>query len=256
MEIKHLLKKNGKFLYTKKMEENKIILPDVSLCAIVRDEKMNPAGGIERFVASHVPFVEEAVIVDTGSVDGTREILEELRSKYSNLKIFDHKFEGFADARNYSLSKVKTKYALVLDADELITHKTQGNNWEKIKRNMREFSDYYYFNFKNIRSNGEIVFRSYWPHRLFTKESKMNEGKDTIWEFHEGLEKGSKVYTGAEIIHFISNDDLDSIKRKKFYRDGIKDEFKSEIINKNIAPSQIPGFTEWKKYNPQRDFYE
>lgn len=36
-----------------------VVLKDISLCAIIRDEMMNPAGGITRFVNSHVPFVEE-----------------------------------------------------------------------------------------------------------------------------------------------------------------------------------------------------
>src|SRR3989338_11169897 len=81
----------------------RIILPNTALCAIVRDELMNPAGGIENFVRLNVPHVEEAVIVDTGSVDGTREKLEELREQYPHMKVFDHPFDGFANSRNYSL---------------------------------------------------------------------------------------------------------------------------------------------------------
>lgn len=95
--------------------EKRVILSDCALCAIVRDEKMNPAGGIKKFVDSHVPFVEEAVIVDTGSIDGTREILEELESQYPNLKVHDIKFKGFADARNYSLDYAHCKYAFSWD---------------------------------------------------------------------------------------------------------------------------------------------
>nr|MBP7708770.1 hypothetical protein [Candidatus Pacearchaeota archaeon] len=60
----------------KPQTEKRTILPDTSLCAIVRDEIINPAqlpgkSGIRSFVESHVPYVEQAVIVDTGSVDGT-----------------------------------------------------------------------------------------------------------------------------------------------------------------------------------------
>jgi len=67
--------------------DNKIHLSDVSLCAIVCDEMKNFAGGIDSFVESIVPFVEEAVIVDTGSIDGIRERLEEMMSKYKTLKV-------------------------------------------------------------------------------------------------------------------------------------------------------------------------
>src|SRR3989338_10813740 len=86
----------------------RIILPNTALCAIVRDELMNPAGGIENFVRLNVPFVEEAIIVDTGSIDGTREALEELQVQYPNLRVVDHKFDGFANSRNVSLKQAKT----------------------------------------------------------------------------------------------------------------------------------------------------
>ena len=120
--------------------KSSIILEDVSLCAIVRDEKMNPAGGIQRFIESHVPFVEEAVIVDTGSKDGTREILEELESRYSNLRIFDHPFDGYGPSRNYSLEKANCKYVLVLDADELLTQTQPINDWKIIHKKIKGFT--------------------------------------------------------------------------------------------------------------------
>ena len=44
-------------------------LPNTSLCAIVRDEVINPAGEIADFLETILPFVEEAVVVDTGSID-------------------------------------------------------------------------------------------------------------------------------------------------------------------------------------------
>lgn len=56
-----------------------LVLPNTSLCSIVRDELMNPAGGIKDFMECIVPYVERAVIVDTGSLDGTREVLEEAK---------------------------------------------------------------------------------------------------------------------------------------------------------------------------------
>ena len=77
-----------KHFYLIHLMPQNIVLPDVSLAAIVRDEIMNPAGGIVDFVESVIPFLEEAVIVDTGSVDGTREALEELGVSINNEKHF------------------------------------------------------------------------------------------------------------------------------------------------------------------------
>jgi glycosyltransferase involved in cell wall biosynthesis len=96
--------------------------PKLCLCAIVRDEEINPAGGIADFLECTLPFVDNAVVVDTGSKDRTREILEESKAKYPNLKVFDYEFDGYAQARNYSLKMARAEnpdqYALVLDADE------------------------------------------------------------------------------------------------------------------------------------------
>ncbi|MBM3247524.1 glycosyltransferase, partial [Candidatus Pacearchaeota archaeon] len=104
------------------------ILPYTTLCAIVRDEMINPAqlpgkSGIRSFVESHVPYVEQAVIVDTGSVDGTRQELEQLQAEFPNLKVQYAKFEGYAQARNLSIDLAETPRVLVLDADEVITPK-------------------------------------------------------------------------------------------------------------------------------------
>ena len=82
------------------------VLKDTSLCAIVRDEKMNPAGGVERFLRSHLPYVEEVVVVDTGSVDGTRQILAGLEKEFAHLKVYDAVFRSYAQARNISLKKM------------------------------------------------------------------------------------------------------------------------------------------------------
>ena len=247
------------------INKNGIILPDVSLCAIVRDEKMNPAGGIERFVASHVPFVEEAVIVDTGSLDGTREILEKLEGEFKNLKIYDHKFNGFADARNYSLSKVKTKYALVLDADELITHEKPSNDWKIIHEKLKLGEERYNIQIKSILPNGrEKIFEEVHGGRL-SITSKMRY-KHSLFEcMTKDLFLNESFELKFCINHFVPSRERLEKKVERLYvqnpinfRFGMVDvgNFEKEIINKNIAPSQIPGFTEWKSYNPQRDNYE
>ena len=108
-----------------KQQYNIPVLKDTSLCAIVRDEEMNPAGGIRDYLHCVLPFIEQAIVVDTGSVDGTRQILEEMQGQYKNLKVFDHAFDGFAQSRNSVFDYIKknnlgTKYSLFLDADERI----------------------------------------------------------------------------------------------------------------------------------------
>ena len=76
------------------------ISDDVTLGIIVRDELMNPAGGILSMLNQHINSFSNVVVLDTGSVDGTRELLEHLSGQYSHLKLYDGRFKGYAHARN------------------------------------------------------------------------------------------------------------------------------------------------------------
>lgn len=234
-------------------QEEKIVLPDVSLCAIVRDEIINPAGGIERFVESHVPYVEEAVIADTGSVDGTREKLEELQAKYRNLKIVDFPFINYADARNKSLSFVKTKKALVLDADELITHKTPNNDWKRLFDFMNQYNkEAYIFDFLGISPDREN-FLDFDAHfiRLFTLSKKRRFVNDV----GEHMRNLAGFHTNEILIkHFVPSMSALELKKQNWYVlyniPGL-----DRLNQWSKGPSKVEGFAEWKAYNPKRDNY-
>ncbi len=225
-----------------------VVLPDTSLCAIVRDEIMNPAGGIKRFVDSHVPFVEEAVIVDTGSVDGTREALEELQSKYPNLRVFDHPFKDYSDARNYSLRQVKTKRALVLDADELLTHERPQDDFRTLRNFMEENpSGRYHFNFLQILPNGDLANLMENGLRVFEVSGDVRyDGRfcESIpfFSFENPLVIGDK----CKIKHFLPNGNGILLKKDNWY-------WGADFTK---SPSEVKGFEQWKQYNPQRDNFE
>ena len=85
-------------------------LPRLTLCMIVKNEKQN----LPRCLASVTPYVDEMIIVDTGSQDETPEIATQYGAKVKNFKWSD----DFASARNYALSQVSGDWVLVLDADE------------------------------------------------------------------------------------------------------------------------------------------
>ena len=82
----------------------------LSLSMIVRNE----AERLERCLASVADFVDEMVIVDTGSNDGTVAIAEGCGAVVHHLD-----WPGdFAPARNAALDLVQGEWVLVLDADE------------------------------------------------------------------------------------------------------------------------------------------
>ncbi|MSW49289.1 MAG: glycosyltransferase, partial [Actinobacteria bacterium] len=85
----------------------------VSLCMIVKDEEAM----LGRCLASVRPFVDELVVVDTGSTDRTVEIARE-----HGARILHHEWtHDFAAARNVSLEAATGDWILCLDADEVLS---------------------------------------------------------------------------------------------------------------------------------------
>lgn len=82
----------------------------LSACLIVKDE----IDMLEPCLQSLKGIVDEVIVVDTGSTDGTIELIQ----KY-DVKL--HHFEwvnDFAAARNFSISHATGDYVLIIDADE------------------------------------------------------------------------------------------------------------------------------------------
>lgn len=88
-------------------------MPSLALVLIVRNEERC----IGRCLASAAAYVDEIIVVDTGSKDRTKEILHD-----HGITVFDYAWSNdFAAARNYALSLSTSEWNLVLDADEYVT---------------------------------------------------------------------------------------------------------------------------------------
>ena len=83
---------------------------DSSLHLLVRNEMLLLPKLLE-YVES---WVDEIVVVDTGSTDGTLEVAR----RYTDRVFQVHLDHNFSVARNFGLSKVKTEWVFHLDADE------------------------------------------------------------------------------------------------------------------------------------------
>ena len=80
----------------------------VSLCMIVRNEEKV----LERCLKSVADIVDEIIIVDTGSIDRTKEIAADYTDK-----IYDFLWcDDFSAARNFAFSKGTGEYFLWMDA--------------------------------------------------------------------------------------------------------------------------------------------
>jgi tetratricopeptide (TPR) repeat protein len=84
----------------------------VSLCMIVKDEEAM----LPRALAAVAEFVDELIVVDTGSTDRTVEIAESFGAR-----VLHHEWDGdFAAARNVGLDVATSDWLLYLDADEVL----------------------------------------------------------------------------------------------------------------------------------------
>lgn len=94
----------------------------LSLCMIVKNE----AETLEQCLRLARPHVDEIVVVDTGSTDGTQDIARRYADVYDEIE-----WPGsFSDARNHSFDLASGDYILVLDGDEYI----EGDDaWQAIR---------------------------------------------------------------------------------------------------------------------------
>lgn len=109
--------------------------PKISLSIIVKNE----AKVIERMLNTVWPILDYYVVVDTGSTDGTQDIVRRFfEAKNIPGEVVDHEWVSFEDARNTALNLVKGKadFGFWIDADETFEMQ-QGTNIELLKRSRK-----------------------------------------------------------------------------------------------------------------------
>lgn len=89
----------------------------IGLSVIVKNESKV----IKRMLESVYPILDYYVVIDTGSTDGTQDIVREFfKEKGIPGEVIDHPWKNFEDARNKALESIKgkTDYGFWIDADE------------------------------------------------------------------------------------------------------------------------------------------
>lgn len=84
----------------------------ISLCMIVKNEEKI----LRRCLDSLKGIYDEAIIVDTGSTDSTKEIAGDYTDKVYDFEWVD----DFSKARNFAMSKASCDYIYMADADEVL----------------------------------------------------------------------------------------------------------------------------------------
>ncbi len=155
-------------------------MPSISLCMIVKNEAKTLANCLN----CAKKFVDEIIVVDTGSKDNTIEIAKEFTEKVYN---FDW-VNDFSAARNFSFSKATMDYILWLDADDVISDENI-DAFLSIKENLPSDVDAVMLPYNvGFDDNGNINF-SYYRERLVKRANNF------VWKepVHEYIEVGGNI---------------------------------------------------------------
>ena len=184
----------------------------LSLCIICKNEEQR----IERCINSVKNYVDEMIVVDTGSTDKTIDIVKKLGAK-----VFEIEWEDdFSKARNYAISKAKGNWIIFLDADEYVIEEDRKYIRNYVIEAINKNSEGIMVEMINVDSEKvQSIFR---PVRIFKRSPKIQyTGK-----IHELVLKEGKQ---MKLLNF-----KEPLRLK---HDGYSDEVKNEKnkINRNLG---------------------
>ncbi|MGL6115218.1 glycosyltransferase family 2 protein [Cetobacterium sp. SF1] len=162
----------------------------LSVAMITLNEEKN----IERTLKSVSSFADEIVVIDSGSTDRTKEIVE----KY-NGKFISNKWLGYGPQRNLAIESSEGPWILNIDADEEISPELQKKIIE-IKKIASPKEEVYKINFTSV-CFGKKLKHGGWSGsyriRLFTK----NSGRFNDNMVHEEFKTDKTVFSLKEQIY-------------------------------------------------------
>lgn len=173
-------------------------------------------------------FVDEIIVIDSFSTDGTFEKLK----KNKHVKVIQRKFLNFSDQRNFAITQAKEDWILFIDADERITTKLQHEIINVVKNNTNtvafKFPRKFVFKNKIMRFSGlqtDQVFR------LF-KRGSATYSQDKI--VHEQLSVNGK---SAILKHVLLHHSFSSIAHYKKKTEHYATLKAQELLKKGINPN-------------------
>ena len=193
----------------------------LSLCMIVKDEGKT----LERCLNSVKSFINEIIIVDTGSKDNTVEIAKKFNAKIYKFKWID----DFSAARNFAFSKATSDYIMWLDGDDFI-NEDDIKKIENLLSNMDSSYDYISAEYILARNSEGKVSTSLRRNRIVKRQSaflwvgnvheylavygkglegnfsiehgKVKEYTDRNLQIFKTMEKNNKKFTPRDIYYY------------------------------------------------------
>lgn len=151
----------------------------ISLVMIVKNEEKT----LQACLESVKPIVDEFVIVDTGSTDGTKEIIRQYGP------VYEVEFTNFRDTKNYACSLATGDYLLVMDADERIVE----GLWH-----LKEAAE------AGLDAVAALIVEGAYPDRIINQYYRVRMAKRT-WRFagnevHEVLDGDGQIVFRKDVV--------------------------------------------------------
>ena len=157
----------------------------ISACAIMRDEMVHA----EAWLNNVRSFATEIIVVDTGSQDGTRELL----AQQADVKLIHYEWQNdFAQAKNMALQAAACDWIVFTDADECFYR--PENIQEYLRQVNNQSLDVLFCPIDNIDVDTDELIGSDVVYRIM----RNHVGIRYMGAVHEQLAKGSEPWQNIE----------------------------------------------------------
>jgi len=178
----------------------------ISACMIVKDEE----AVIEDCLASIHEWVDEIILVDTGSTDKTVEIAK----TFSKVKLFNQPWQDdFSYHRNYSIEQATKDWIFIIDADERVIP-GHGENLKKMLPSIEQ--DLLYVDIYNLYGQPRVA-KSFCKSIRFSRRSYGLKYTGRVHNMPVVIE-GSQLYTIPFRINHFGYDMPKDVMEKKDIR--------------------------------------
>lgn len=178
----------------------------ISLCMIVKNEEKI----LRRCLDSVADLVDEIIIVDTGSDDGTKNIAAEYTESLYDFEWVD----DFSAARNFAFSRATKEYIYSADADEVLDEENR-NRFRQLKETLLPEIEIVQMKYGNqLQFNTVYNFDEEYRPKLFKRL------REFVWEapVHETIRLMPTVYDSDIVIQHMPENSHSGRDLKNFRR--------------------------------------
>ena len=156
----------------------------------------------------------EILMIDDGSFDGSRYIIEKYALDYENFYAYHKENEGPGIARNLGIDLAKGEYIHFLDSDDYVLPTTYERAYEIAKNNNSDFLSLFGVRMRRYNITDSYIYNNAFKNIIGTIDSaKLEDMPELIWDTFVT----NKLYKKE----FLEKNNLKFIKEKKYYEDVI-----------------------------------